>query len=137
MEQGRRRNGNQTQIPAPRGDGLLQRWLPRKKRMRTAERSSSAARTMSSSRRTASTPTSSAARRRLPAGSCKKGKRARRGLISPRSFGMRTLTAAHRCENGENVSAKLCVRCLDIYHAQNYNKTHKKPPFAAFLRVSS
>ena len=23
MEQGRRRNGNQTQIPAPRGDGLL------------------------------------------------------------------------------------------------------------------
>lgn len=25
MEQGRRRNGNQTQIPAPRGDGLLQR----------------------------------------------------------------------------------------------------------------
>ena len=67
----------------------------------------------------------------------KKGKRARRGLISPRSFGMRTLTAAHRCENGENVSAKLCVRCLDIYHAQHYNKTHKKPPFAAFLRVGS
>ena len=33
--------------------------------------------------------------------------------------------------------AKLCVRCLDIYHAQHYNKTHKKPPFAAFLRVSS
>ena len=31
MEQGRRRNGNQTQIPAPRGDGLLQRRLPRKK----------------------------------------------------------------------------------------------------------
>ena len=109
----------------------------RAKRMRTAERSSSAARTTSSSRRTASTPTSSAARRRPTAGSCKKRKRARRGLISPRSFGMRSLTAAHRCENGENVSAKLCVRCLDIYHAQHYNKTHKKPPFAAFLRVSS
>ena len=31
MEQGRRRNGNQTQIPTPRGDGLLQRRLPRKK----------------------------------------------------------------------------------------------------------
>ena len=31
MEQGRRRNGNQTQIPAPRGDGLLQRRRPRKK----------------------------------------------------------------------------------------------------------
>lgn len=31
MEQGRRRNGDQTQIPAPRGDGLLQRRLPRKK----------------------------------------------------------------------------------------------------------
>lgn len=31
MEQERRRNGNQTQIPAPRGDGLLQRRLPRKK----------------------------------------------------------------------------------------------------------
>lgn len=31
MEQGRRRNGNQTQIPAPRGDGLLQQRLPRKK----------------------------------------------------------------------------------------------------------
>lgn len=31
MEQGRRRNGNQTQIPAPRVDGLLQRRLPRKK----------------------------------------------------------------------------------------------------------
>ena len=28
-------------------------------------------------------------------------------------------------------------RCLDIYHAQHYNKTHKKPPFAAFLRVIS
>ena len=27
MEQGRRRNGNQTQIPAPRGDGLLQRRI--------------------------------------------------------------------------------------------------------------
>lgn len=65
----------------------------------------------------------------------KKGKRARRGLTSPRSFGMRTLTAAHRCENGEDVSAKLRVRCLDNYHAQHYNKTHKKPPFAAFLRI--
>lgn len=65
----------------------------------------------------------------------KKGKRARRGLISPRSFGMRTLTAAHRCENGEDVSAKLRVHCLDNYHAQHYNKTHKKPPFAAFLRI--
>ena len=32
MEQGRRRNGNQTQIPAPRGDGLLQRRLPREKK---------------------------------------------------------------------------------------------------------
>lgn len=40
-----------------------------------------------------------------------------------------------RCENGEDVSAKLRVRCLDNYHAQHYNKTHKKPPFAAFLRI--
>ena len=31
MEQGRRRNGNQTQIPAPRGDGLLQRGCRAKK----------------------------------------------------------------------------------------------------------
>ena len=31
MEQGRRRNGNQTQIPAPRGDGLLQRRCRAKK----------------------------------------------------------------------------------------------------------
>ena len=52
-----------------------------------------------------------------------------------RSFGMRTLTAAHQCENGEDVSAKLRVRCLDNYHAQHYNKTHKKPPFAVFLRI--
>ena len=72
-----------------------------------------------------------------PRGGVRLKNKNRGGFVSPPrpSFGMRTLTAAHRCENGEDVSAKLRVHCLDNYHAQHYNKTHKKPPFAAFLRI--